>query len=89
MTKALSFRFSLYLFLVVDISFFCDFSQFLREGQYEEKVKEQGFNLISKSFPEEYRNDSIKVSGCQAQVWLVPKLNENKLSFYYYSDAFI
>ncbi len=43
----------------------------------------------AKIFPEEYRNDSFKVSGCQAQVWLVPKLTENKLSFYYDSDAFI
>ena len=43
----------------------------------------------AKNFPEEYRNDSFKVSGCQAQVWLVPKLKENKLSFYYDSDAFI
>tara|TARA_B100000925_G_scaffold258453_1_gene213387 strand:- start:480 stop:893 length:414 start_codon:yes stop_codon:yes gene_type:complete len=43
----------------------------------------------AKNFPEEYRNDSFKVSGCQAQVWLVPKLNDNKLSFYYDSDAFI
>jgi len=43
----------------------------------------------AKIFPEEYRNDSFKVSGCQAQVWLVPKLKENKLSFYYDSDAFI
>ena len=40
-------------------------------------------------FPEEYRNDSFKVSGCQAQVWLVPKVDEGKLSFYYDSDAFI
>ena len=43
----------------------------------------------AKNFPEEYRNDSFKVSGCQAQVWLVPKLNDNKLSFFYDSDAFI
>ena len=43
----------------------------------------------AKNFPEEQRNDSFKVSGCQAQVWLVPKLKENKLSFYYDSDAFI
>ena len=43
----------------------------------------------AKNFPEEYRNDSYKVSGCQAQVWLVPQLKENKLSFYYDSDAFI
>ena len=41
------------------------------------------------SFPEEYRNDSFKVSGCQAQVWLVPYTKEGKLSFYYDSDAFI
>ena len=43
----------------------------------------------AKIFPEEYRNDTFKVSGCQAQVWLVPQLKENKLSFYYDSDAFI
>ena len=43
----------------------------------------------TKTFPEEYRNDSFKVSGCQAQVWLVPKVGEGKLSFYYDSDAFI
>ena len=43
----------------------------------------------AKYFPEEFRNDSFKVSGCQAQVWLVPRLSENKLSFYYDSDAFI
>ena len=43
----------------------------------------------AKDFPEEYRNESFKVSGCQAQVWLVPQLKENILSFYYDSDAFI
>ena len=43
----------------------------------------------AKVFPEEYRNDSFKVSGCQAQVWLVPIHKENKLSFHYDSDAFI
>ncbi len=43
----------------------------------------------AKIFPEEYRNDTFKVSGCQAQVWLVPKLNDEKLSFFYDSDAFI
>ena len=43
----------------------------------------------AKKFPEEFRNDTFKVSGCQAQVWLVPKLKEDKLSFYYDSDAFI
>jgi SufE protein probably involved in Fe-S center assembly len=32
---------------------------------------------------------TFKSLGCQAQVWLVPKLNENILSFYYDSDAFI
>tara|TARA_B100000575_G_scaffold162898_1_gene130172 strand:- start:627 stop:1040 length:414 start_codon:yes stop_codon:yes gene_type:complete len=43
----------------------------------------------AKHFPEEYRVDSFKVSGCQAQVWLVPKLRDEKISFYYDSDAFI
>ncbi len=40
-------------------------------------------------FPEEYRNDSFKVSGCQAQVWLVPIYSNKALSFHYDSDAFI
>ena len=40
-------------------------------------------------FPEKYRIDSFKVTGCQAQVWLVPIFKNNKLSFFYDSDAFI
>ena len=43
----------------------------------------------AKSFPEEFRKDSFKVDGCQAQVWLVPFVDEHKLSFYSDSDAFI
>jgi cysteine desulfuration protein SufE len=43
----------------------------------------------AKSFPEEFRQDSFKVDGCQAQVWLVPFVDEDKLSFYSDSDAFI
>ena len=43
----------------------------------------------AKNFPEEYRNETFKVSGCQAQVWLVPINDDKKLSFYYDSDAFI
>ena len=43
------------------------------------------FSLIKlkmqKIFLEEYRNDSFKVSGCQAQVWLVPIYKEKILSF--------
>ena len=40
-------------------------------------------------FPEEYRQDSFKVSGCQAQVWLVPYMKENLMHFHSDSDAFI
>ena len=40
-------------------------------------------------FPEEYRQDSFKVSGCQAQVWLVPYLKNNLMYFHSDSDAFI
>ena len=43
----------------------------------------------SSNFPEEYRQESFKVEGCQAQVWLVPELKNNLLSFYSDSDAFI
>ena len=41
------------------------------------------------SFPEEYRQNSFKVEGCQAQVWLVPEFKNNLLNFYSDSDAFI
>ena len=40
-------------------------------------------------FPEEYRQESFKVEGCQAQVWLVPEFKNNLLSFYSDSNAFI
>ena len=33
----------------------------------------------AKPFPEEYRQDNFKVSGCQAQVWLVPFFNDKLL----------
>ena len=48
---------------------------------------DQGKN--ARAFPEEYRQDNFKVSGCQAQVWLVPVFNKKLLSFYTDSDAFI
>ena len=35
----------------------------------------------SKKFPEEYRQDSFLVSGCQAKVWLVPYKKMIKLIF--------
>ncbi len=43
----------------------------------------------AKKFPDEFRSETFKVSGCQAQVWLVPFSDNKKLSFYYDSDAFI
>ena len=43
----------------------------------------------SKPFPEEYRKDNFLVSGCQAQVWLVPEFKNKLLDFYSDSDAFI
>ena len=48
---------------------------------------DQGKNALP--FPEEYREDSFKVSGCQAQVWLVPYLKNDLMFFYSDSDAFI
>ena len=43
----------------------------------------------AKPFPEEYRQDNFKVSGCQSQVWLVPFFSNKLLSFHTDSDAFI
>ncbi len=43
----------------------------------------------AKPFPEEFRQDSFKVEGCQAQVWLVPFIEGEKLNFHSDSDAFI
>ena len=43
----------------------------------------------SHPFPEEYRQESFKVSGCQAQVWLVPYFKNSKIHFHSDSDAFI
>ena len=43
----------------------------------------------AKTFPEEFRQDSFKVDGCQAQVWLVPYIKDNNLCFHSDSDAFI
>ena len=40
-------------------------------------------------FPEEYRREAFLVSGCQAQVWLVPLFKNGILDFYSDSDAFI
>ena len=43
----------------------------------------------STEFPEELRQDSFKVHGCQSQVWLVPEEKEEKLHFLSDSDALI
>ena len=43
----------------------------------------------AKPFPEEFRQESFKVDGCQAQVWLVPYIKDNNLCFHSDSDAFI
>ena len=40
-------------------------------------------------FPEEFRLENFKVSGCMSQVWLVPKLEEGKVKYFSDSDAMI
>ena len=39
---------------IADISFVCDFAQFLREGHYEDQLAGQGLSLISEGGREEY-----------------------------------
>lgn len=48
---------------------------------------DQGKN--AKPFPEEFKTKEYIVSGCQAQVWLVPSVKNNKINFIADSDAFI
>ena len=43
----------------------------------------------SNEFPEELRQDSFKVHGCQSQVWLVPEEKDDKLHFLSDSAALI
>ena len=40
---------------------------------------DQGKKAVS--FPEEYRQKSFKVEGCQSHVWLVPEYKINLLNF--------
>lgn len=40
-------------------------------------------------FPEEFRLENFKVKGCMSQVWLVPKLEDNKIKYFSDSDATI
>ena len=39
---------------IADISYVCDFAQFLREGHYEEQLQAAGLQLISKEGPQTY-----------------------------------
>ena len=53
-------------------------------GCFEETLDKYRYLLDqgkkSKPFPEEYRKDNFKVSGCQSQVWLVPEFKDNFIS---------
>ncbi len=70
------------------IQFYKDSLDIFDDGMEKYKfLIDQAKNAVP--FPEEYRNETFKISGCQAQVWLVPVFKNNILSFYYDSDAFI
>ena len=60
---------------------------------FEETIDKYKFLLDqgkkAMNFPEEYRQESFKIKGCQAQVWLVPDFKNSLLNFYSDSDAFI
>ena len=60
---------------------------------FEETMEKYKFLLDqgkkAKPFPEEFRQDNFKVSGCQSQVWVVPYLANEILSFHTDSDAFL
>ena len=60
---------------------------------FEETMEKYRFLLDqgkkAAQFPEEFRQDTFKVAGCQAQVWLVPYIKNNLIYFHHDSDAFI
>ena len=39
---------------IADISFVCEFAQFLREGHYESEIQKKGLDLISRDFKKDY-----------------------------------
>jgi len=39
---------------IADISYVCDFAQFLREGHYLETINQKGFDLVSKNLSQDY-----------------------------------
>ena len=39
---------------IADISYVCDFAQFLREGHYQEVINQKGFDLISTNLAKDY-----------------------------------
>src|SRR5262249_39805282 len=64
--------------------------QFASLASWEDRYKriiETGKKLSS--YPEEKRLDQFKVSGCQAQVWLFPELQDGRIVFHADSDALI
>ena len=48
------FKGSLYKLTIADISFACEFAQFLREGHYLQQLESKNLSLISKNFQTEY-----------------------------------
>lgn len=77
-----------YMTIEEKIKFYKESLEFFEETMEKYKfLLDQGKN--SPVFPEEFREDSFKVSGCQAQVWLVPYFKDDLIFFHSDSDAFI
>lgn len=64
--------------------------QFQRLSDWEQRYSYL-INLGKKleNYPEEFRQDSFKVKGCQSQLWLYPKWQDDKIHFFADSDASI
>lgn len=57
------------------------------EARYEKII---ALGKVMPPYPEEFRNDNYKVQGCQSQVWLIAKKNQDgKIQFTADSDALI
>lgn len=56
------------------------------EGRYQELIR---LGKALPPYPEEYRNETFLVRGCQSQVWLHPTIQEGKVYFKGDSDALL
>ena len=67
--------------IVQEFAFFDDWM-----GRYEHLIE---MGRVLGDFPDNLRKDEFRIRGCQAQVWLIPELQNGRVRFLADSDAMI